>query len=235
MGFNPMDALGSVLSFAGGLYAQDKTDSRQDEAQKFNAAEAQKSRDFTERMSSSAYQRGMADMKLAGLNPILAYQKGPASSPSGATASTSFTPATDIVSPAVNTAMASMRLRAEIDNMRATNANLIQDLNNKKAEEMLTKEKVLLTATDDAKRNAEMRILREKLSPAELEKVKADIDKELYKTGVGEMLRTSGTAGDEIGRAAGGVKSVVDIVKPGVPWRRGTPFNDRWRGNDFDH
>lgn len=232
MGFDPMDALGGVLSFAGGLYAQDKTDSRQDEAQKFNAAEAQKSRDFTERMSSSAYQRGMADMKLAGLNPILAYQKGPASSPSGATASTTFTPATDIVSPAVNTAMAGMRLKAEIDNMRATNANLIQDLNNKKADELLTREKTLLTATSEGKTQAEQRILRENLTKAELEKVKANLDKGLYETAVGEMLRTSGTAGDEIGRAAGGVKSVVDIVKPGVPWRRGTNFDSRFRGHD---
>ncbi len=45
--------------------------------------EASKNRDWQAAMSSSAYQRAMEDMRIAGLNPMLAYSQGPASTPSG--------------------------------------------------------------------------------------------------------------------------------------------------------
>lgn len=58
----------------------------------FNAAEAQKSRDWQEYLSNTAHQREVYDLIAAGLNPVLSASLGGSSTPSGATASgSSFT------------------------------------------------------------------------------------------------------------------------------------------------
>jgi hypothetical protein len=56
----------------------------QNAAMNYNSAEALANRQFQERMSSTSYQRAVEDMKKAGLNPILAFANGGASTPGGA-------------------------------------------------------------------------------------------------------------------------------------------------------
>lgn len=72
------------------LKLQEQNKFNAQEAQKsrdFNALEAQKSRDWQEQMSNTAYQRAVADMRLAGINPVLAYQQGGSSTPASSQAS----------------------------------------------------------------------------------------------------------------------------------------------------
>lgn len=101
--------------------------------QDFNASEAQKNRDYQTKMSNTAYQRAVEDLKAAGLNPYLAYSQGGSSTPSGSFASSGLGSAPGsgrgfssivglvggLIGSAFNLAQSSMKRQASVNNLQS--------------------------------------------------------------------------------------------------------------------
>ena len=107
-------ALGGLLGFFG-----------QKSANKTNIRLAREQMAFQERMSNTAYQRAMQDMRLAGLNPILA-ARSPASTPGGA--STKVDSALGAGVQAFNNTTSALAAKAQANaNVQLTNAKTALD------------------------------------------------------------------------------------------------------------
>jgi len=90
----------AAISAIGGFFGAERANAA-------NRREAQRNRDFQERMRNTQWQAAVADMQAAGINPALAYSQGGAQSPSGSVAA----PAHDSVSSAMQGMMARQQIR----------------------------------------------------------------------------------------------------------------------------
>lgn len=153
-----------------------------------NSLLAKDQRSWSEQMSSNAYRRGMKDMKLAGLNPILAYQKGPASTPSGA-AATIGGGGGAAAGLSAGSAMAIAQEQAK--NLKETNTNIRADTRKKEWEAKLN---------ENLAYNAKQQhhVLEQTWRGMQSDNFKKKAEEQFYKTEFGQFIKNLGITMDAL-------------------------------------
>ena len=130
--------IGSTLGFLGQADTNTASSQIAQQSTEASMAEAQRNRDYQERLSNSAYQRQVADLSSAGLNPMLAYIKGGgASTPSGSTGQVTsaqyISPTTAAISSRLTSAQAK-KTEAEVPSIEKHTEKIGQEIENLKTE-----------------------------------------------------------------------------------------------------
>lgn len=135
-GFDWKGAVGALMPVASGVlnYIGQKN------TNVANAEQAQRQMDFQNQQTSTSYQRGVSDMKAAGLNPMLAYSQGGASSGSGASATMG-----NELGAGANSALSAYQVRQQIEQSQAQIGNIQADTDLKDASIELTRNQALQT------------------------------------------------------------------------------------------
>jgi len=163
---------GAIIGGIGGLFQQSSAK---------KAAREQSA--FQERMSGSQYQRGMADMKKAGLNPILAYKQGGAGTPGGS----SYTPP-NIGAAAVAGGTAASNSAIAVKRNTAELLNIAADTGLKADQAQAAKAQANSAMAQARNTDAQTLIAAESLASAKAAASRGKIEDDFYKTGAGKVL-----------------------------------------------
>lgn len=169
-----------IASGAGSAFSSWMAAKAQEKTNAANTALSREQMAFQERMSSTAHQREVNDLRLAGLNPILSATGGSgASSPSGSTPTLSAPRPTflgDMLKDGVNTGMAAANLEADLNIKNASVAKTLADTANS-----LETSKVI---AEDIRGRRATNARTEATNPYEISKSEAQSNTAMYESDV---------------------------------------------------
>lgn len=212
----------AAASLVGGYMANR---GREDAAVAANAASAEsvaKQIEFQREMSNTSYQRAVADMRAAGINPMLAALKGGASTPSGGAYQAQMpqvydiaTPAAQVFSAVQSSGAAAQQAqtqenlsRSQIRQVEAAADKILAEIKNVPIEgdRLRAATYMLMAQVDTLKQQGYTQIEQQKMLKATVAKLAQET--ELLKGSVNAMKQL-----DEIGKTAEAAKPIVDVLK----------------------
>lgn len=196
--------VGGLLGLTGSAITSAVNASNQAKANEANIGMARENMQFQERMSNTAYQRARRDMEQAGINPMLAFSQGGASTPSGSSAQSTAPVVEDALNKGISSAMATRLLKKDLDNNDTQMA-----LNNATTEAKIADKKLSETNAENARKNgqildAQMGAIKEE---ARLREKQAGYDIEA--AGYDAIMK-------RVREGAGVVSDAISILKPKI-------------------